>query len=217
MEVEIRNKPVFANLRVKLGKGEQLLAEADAMASMSSNVDVETRLNGAPMSALARRFLGNESLFVNTFSVESEGEVVLTQPLPGDIEVIQLDDTALYLQPGAFLACEPSVSLGIGWAGLASFIGREGLFRLCVSGTGRVWFGAYGSIFSREIKDELIVDTGHLVAYEPSVSLRAGLPSGVVSSLLSGEGMVTRLRGPGRVYLQTRALDGLAAWTNSYL
>jgi len=217
MQVEIRNRPVFANLCVKLRKGDRLIAEADAMASMTTNVDVTTRLNGAPASALARRFFGSEWLFVNTCSAEGDAEVVLSQPLPGDVEEITLSETALYLQPGAFLACDPTVSLGIGWAGFSSFIGREGLFRLRVSGTGRVWFGAYGSIFSREVQDELIVDTGHLVAYEPSVSLRVGLPAGMLTSLMSGEGMVTRVRGPGRVYLQSRALDGLAAWTNSYL
>jgi len=105
----------------------------------------------------------------------------------------------------------------VGWAGLASFVGREGLFRLRVHGTGRVWFGAYGGIFAREVDEELVVDTGHLVAYEPSVSLSMGLAGGLVSSFFSGEGLVTRVRGPGRVYLQTRSMSGLAAWTNSHL
>jgi len=217
MQVEIRNRPSFANLRVQLAKGDQITAESDAMASMSTNVEMAVRLNGGPFSAVARRVLGSESLFVNSFSSSSQGELVLTQSFPGDIEEIALNDTVLYLQPGAFLACESTVSLGLGWAGLSSFVGREGLFRLKVSGTGRVWFGAYGSIFSREVSDELVVDTGHLVAYEPSIALRVGLAGGIFSSFFSGEGMVTRVRGPGRVYLQSRALDGLAAWTNSYL
>jgi uncharacterized protein (TIGR00266 family) len=96
-------------------------------------------------------------------------------------------------------------------------IAREGLFRLKVSGTGRVWFGAYGGIFQREIDSEYIVDTGHLVAYEPTVKVRVALAGGIISSFFSGEGLVTKLNGPGRIYMQSRSFDGLAAWTNAHL
>ena len=127
---------------------------------------------------------GGESLFVNEFSSKVPAELVLTQGLPGDIECIELKGTSLFLQPGAFLACEPGVSLGLKWAGLASFIGGEGLFRLRVSGNGRIWFSAYGGIFTREITDEYIVDTGHLVGYEPTINIRVGLAGGIFSSLV---------------------------------
>ena len=62
---------------------------------------------------------------------------MLTQPFPGDIECLELDGTALFLQPGAFIACEPRVRLGLGWAGVRMAIAREGLFRMRVSGRGR--------------------------------------------------------------------------------
>ena len=35
--------------------------------------------------------------------------------------------------------------------------------------------------------------------------------------MFGGEGLVTRVTGQGRVYLQTRSLEGLASWTNRYL
>ena len=184
---------------------------------MSSAVNINTKLNGGFFKAIAKRFFGNESLFINEFTSEGEGELILTQAFPGDIECIELKDTTMYLQPGAFLACEPGVELGLGWAGLASFVGREGLFRLKVTGTGRVWFGAYGGIFAKEIEGDYVVDTGHLVAYEPSVSIKMGMAGGLFSSFFSGEGLVTKVKGPGRIYLQSRSLDGLASWTNSHL
>jgi len=217
METEIRNKPSFANIHVKLGPGDQITAEADAMASMSSTVEVQTKWSGGVIKGILRRAFGSESMFVNVFSAQSEGELVLTQPFPGDIECIELKGNTLYLQPGAFLACESGVKLGLGWAGIRMFIAREGLFRLKVSGTGRVWFGAYGGIFEREVDDEYVVDSGHLVAWEPSVGVRIGMAGGVFSSLFSGEGLVTRVSGPGRVYMQSRSLGGLAAWTNAHL
>ncbi len=217
MEAEIRNKPSFANIHIKLAAGDLVIAEADAMASMSSNIDIKTKWSGGFTKAVLRRIFGSESMFVNEFSTESEGELVLTQPFPGDIVCIELKGNTLYLQPGAFLACEPGVTLGLGWAGVRMLVAREGLFRLKVSGTGRVWFGAYGGIFEREIADEYIVDSGHLVAYEPSIKIRIGMAGGIFSSFFSGEGLVAKLTGPGRIYMQSRSFGGLAAWANSHL
>jgi uncharacterized protein (TIGR00266 family) len=217
MEAEIRARPAFAHLAVSLQPGERLIAEAGAMASMSSSLDLRTRWNGGMFRGLARRFLGGEAVFINEYTARESGEVILTQPFPGDLVRIDLQGETLYLQPGAFLACEPSVRLGLGWAGLRPYLAGEGLFRLKVSGHGAVWFGAYGAIFSRDIDGEFIVDSGHLVAYEPTVALRLGLAGGLFSSIFSGEGMVTKLHGPGRVYLQSRSFGGLAAWTNAHL
>ncbi|MET0341405.1 MAG: TIGR00266 family protein [Polyangiales bacterium] len=217
MQIEIRSRPSFANLLVRLARGDRIVAESDAMASMSSAITLKTRWNGGFLAALLRRFFGGESLFVNEFSTDSSGELVLTQPWPGDIACVELKGSSLFLQPGAFVACDPDVQLGVGYAGLRSFIAREGLFRLRVSGQGRVWFGAYGGIVAKDIEGGYVVDSSHLVAYEPSVQMRIGFAGSLLSSLLSQEGLVMRLRGPGRIWLQTRSMEGLAAWVNSHL
>jgi uncharacterized protein (TIGR00266 family) len=215
MEAEIRNKPSFANVLVRMRAGDGLVAEADAMASMSASIEMTARPAGGFFTALGRRLFGKESFFVNEYATQSQGELVLTQPVPGDIACVKLNGESLFLQPGAFLACEPGVKLGVSWAGLASFVAREGLLRLKASGSGMLWFGAYGGISEKEVDGELIVDSGHLVAYEPTLSLHMGLAGGLFSSIFSGEGLVTRVRGRGKVYLQSRSLGGLAAWTNS--
>jgi len=215
METEIRDRPSFAHIVVRLQPGERIIAEADAMASMAPSIAMRTRFNGGVVQALLRRYFGGESMFVNEFS--GDGELVLTQPFPGDIECFNLRGRALSLQAGAFIACEATVRLGVGWAGFASWIGGEGLFRLKITGHGKVWFGGYGGILRKEVEQEYVVDTGHLLAYEPSVRLGIGMSGGIFSSLFGGEGLVTRLYGPGRVYLQTRSLDGLAAWTNNHI
>jgi len=217
MEYEIRNRPAFANVLIKLTRGDTVVAESDAMASMSSSITLRTRWSGGFLSAILRKLFGGESLFMNEYSTASGGELVLTQPTPGDIECIELKGQSLYLQAGAFVGCDPTVQMGLGFAGFASLFAREGLFRLRLSGHGRLWFGAYGGIVVKEISDEFIVDSGHLVAYEPSVNLRIGLAGGLFSSLFSGEGLVLRLKGPGRVYLQSRSIDALATWVNGHL
>ncbi|TWU01610.1 TIGR00266 family protein [Neorhodopirellula pilleata] len=217
MHTEIRDKPSFANILVRMEAGDQIVAEADAMASMSSTIEMSTKWNGGFIKAILRRVFGGESMFVNTFTTATAGELVLTQAFPGDIQCIELSGNTMFLQPGAFIACEPGVTLGLGWAGWKMLIAREGLFRLKVSGSGRIWFGAYGGIFQREIDGEYVVDSGHLVAYEPSIGVKIGMAGGIFSSFFSGEGFVTRVTGPGRIYMQSRSFDGLAAWTNSHL
>lgn len=217
MDVVTRDRPAFANLLVKMSTGDRITAEADAMASMSTTLSIQTRWNGGFVGAVLRKIFGGETLFVNEFVANAPGELVLTQPFPGDIECIELNGTSLYLQPGAYVASESGVKLGVQWAGFASWIGGEGLFRLKVSGMGKVWFGAYGGIFSKEIDGPFIVDTGHLVAYEPTVGMKVGLAGGLFSSFFSKEGLVSRVTGPGRIYLQSRSIDGLATWTNRHL
>ena len=121
------------------------------------------------------------------------------------------------MQPGAYLASTDGVNLGIKWAGLVSFIAREGLFKLVASGTGKLYFGAYGGLIEHQVNGEFIVDSGHLVAYDPDIKLRLQLAGGIFSSFFSGEGLVTRLAGNGRVYLQSRSLNGLTDWINPKL
>lgn len=220
MHSEVRHGPAFATLFVGLQPGDRIIAESDAMASMGPRVQMRTRLNGNFFEALLRRLFGGESFFVNEFSVpggQADDSVVLTQRTPGDLRTIELNGSTLYLQPGAFVAAEPTVDLGVGWAGFASWIGGEGLLRLSVGGRGRVWVGAYGGLFDDDVQEELVVDTGHLVAYEPTVSLNVGLAGGLFSSFFSGEGLITRVKGRGRVLLQSRSIDGLAAWVNAHL
>lgn len=217
MEAEITDRPAFANIVFKLAPGEHVVAEAGSMASMDPTVKISTHFNGGILRGIANRLFGGESMFINKLRTDEGGTVRLTQSLPGDIECCHLNGTTLFLQPGAFLACEPSVSLKLSFAGIRMMIAREGLFRLKVSGHGRVWFGAYGGIFAREVDGEYIVDSGHLVAYEPSVGVRIGMAGGFFSSFFSGEGLVAKVQGTGRIYMQSRSFSGLTAWTNAHL
>ena len=218
MNVELRHKPTFATIFAELGPGDAITAESDAMASMDAEVEMTTSFNGGFFLAILLKFFGGESLFVNTFrTVKDKASLVLSQATPGDIQQIKLENQTLFLQPGAFIASSAGVQMGVGWAGFASWIGGEGLFRLKVSGSGTVWFGAYGGIFPREVTHEYVVDSGHLVAYEPTISIKMALAGGLFSSFFSGEGLVSRIEGHGRIYLQSRSLDGLASWTNGHL
>lgn len=219
MNTTIEGRPSFAHLHVDLAPGESIIAESDAMASMSADLDMKAKFNGGFFSGLCKKFLGGESLFINVFTNNSDGprRVTLVQPTPGDMGVIELNGNSICLQPGAYIASTPGVKLGLKWAGFASFLGREGLFKLIVSGTGTVWYGAYGALLEKPVDGEFIVDTSHLVTYEPQLKLKVQMAGGIFSSFFGGEGLVTRVNGKGNVVIQTRSLEGLKSWLNPRL
>jgi len=204
---------------VDLAPGETFIAESDAMASMSSDLDMKAKLNGGLFAGLMRKFLGGESLFINEFSNNGSKSMrlTLTQGTPGDIVQKELNGDSYFLQPGAYICSTPDVKVSIEWAGFMSWIGGEGLFRLKISGNGIVFFGAYGCLLEKEIDGEYIVDTSHLVGYEPNMKLKQQLSGSLISSLTSGEGLVTRIEGKGKIIIQTRSISGLTSWLNRYL
>jgi uncharacterized protein (TIGR00266 family) len=216
MKLSIKGKPVFAYVEVELQPGEAFVAESDAMASMSAELDMSAKFNGGLFRGLIKKYFGGESLFVNHFTNNTSQplRLELTQPTPGDMHVMELNGETFCIQRGGYIASEPGVKLGVKWAGLGSLIGGEGLFKLEVSGHGKVVFGAYGGLLEKEINGQYIVDTGHLVAYEPTMKLKPQLSGGIFSSFFGGEGFVTRVEGKGKIYLQTRNLAGLASWVN---
>ncbi|MGB2926097.1 MAG: AIM24 family protein, partial [Limnothrix sp.] len=57
-----------------------------------------------------------------------------------------------------------------------------------------------------------IVDNSHLVAYDPGIEMNIGMSGGLLGSLTSGEGFVNKLKGSGRIYLQSRSVDGLVGF-----
>lgn len=219
MKTEIKGSAAFSYLDVDLEPGDEITAESDAMSSMNADIDMAASFNGGIFLAILRKLLGGETLFVNRFSNETDGvrRVTLVQPTPGQIKCLELNGGSFCLQPGAFLACEKGVKVGVRWAGLVSWLAREGLFKIMVSGKGKVWYGAFGALLEREVDGELIVDTSHLVAYDPGIRLKLQLAGGIFSSIFGGEGLVTRLEGKGKVVLQTRSLSGLASWINPKL
>lgn len=219
MKSEIVAKPVFSFIHVDLEPGDSIIVESDGMASMAAELDMKAKMNGNFFSALCKALLGGESFFVNRFTnnTNETKRLTITQSTPGDINCIDLDNDNFCLQPGAYICSTPGVKLGLKWAGFGSFIGREGLFKLQVKGTGKVWYGAYGGLIEKEIDGEYIVDTSHLVAYEPQIKLKVQLAGGLFSSFFGGEGLVTRVEGKGKIIIQSRSMSTLASWVNRHI
>ena len=218
MNIKIEGNPSFGFGIIQLQPGEMLVTESGAMATMSPQLELKAKLNGGFLKGLARKFLGGESLFINEYSNPSDHvqQFTITQPTPGSMVLKELNNEIIYLQPTAFIACEPTVKIGLKFAGFASFIAREGLFKIRLSGNGKILFGAYGQIIEKHVKGELIVDSSHLVAYEPQMKIKLQLAGGIIQSITSGEGFVARLEGDGKIWIQTRSLSGIASFINRF-
>jgi uncharacterized protein (TIGR00266 family) len=121
------------------------------------------------------------------------------------------------MQAGSFMACTDGVNLGTVFGGIKAIFSGEGMFFLKITGQGDLWYNAYGSIVERELNNsELIVDTGHVVAWEPSLNWEVTGMGNLMSTVFSGEGLVLRFKGTGKVWLQTRSLGGLVNWMRGY-
>ena len=214
MRHEVKYGPAYALALVGLDPGESIQAEAGAMVSMSSTIEMETSTRGGMLLGLRRSVLGGESFFINTFRATEAGEVTLAPPLPGDIVALELSGQTLLVQSGSFLAATEGVDVDTKWGGAKSFFSSEGLFLLRCTGQGTIWVSSYGAIHPIDlgVGEPYVVDTGHMVAFDDSVQYDVGRSGGWKSTLFSGEGLVVNLTGPGRFFMQTRSEDSFLSW-----
>ncbi len=217
MKYEILGKPDFPCVKVNLDAGESIVAESGAMVAMSSNIEIKTEARGGILKSLKRSVLGGESFFVNTFTAQgSSGEIYFTSATTGDLEVIELSGNDLVMSKSAFVCSSQGISIDSKWGGFKAFFGGEGLFFLKASGSGTLFFSSFGAIHLVQLQGEYIVDTGHIVAFDPSLTFSIEKVGGLKSLFLSGEGLVCRFSGSGRLWIQTRNQNSFAAWADQF-
>ncbi len=211
---EIQHPGSFALAIVNLQNEQSISAEAGAMVSMSSNIDLTSELKGGVFGAL-KRAVGGESAFVSTFTAKGgAGEVALAPGTPGDVVGIEMNNQTFMVQSSSYLAGDTSLVVDTKFGGAKSWIGGEGLFLLQVSGTGLLLVSSFGAIHRKNLRqgEQYVVDTGHLVAWEGRMQYqtRKAAKSGFFRSFLSGEGLVAEFQGPGEILIQTRNLRAFA-------
>ncbi len=222
MNFDIQGNPDFGDLTITLQPGEAIWAESGAMSRMSRHLDVKTHLIGGMLKAVVRKLVGGESLFVAEYAnPANSGEPMFASfapAIPGSILHRKISPGApFYLTAGSYLACTPGMDLHTRFGGLKAFFSGEGAFFLEAAGSGDLFFNAYGGVVEKTIEGSFVVDTGHLVAWEPSLDYSIAGMGGLKQTLFSGEGLVMKFRGQGKIYLQTRHMASLAGWLRSYL
>jgi len=214
MDIDLQFRPSYSLATVKLLPNERIRADSGAMVSHSSSVEIETKAEGGFLKSLGRAVLGGESFFQNFWKAGAQGgEVTLAPDLPGDITLILMTGESLMIQSGSYLASEAGIELDAKLSGKA-FRAGEGISMLVATGSGKLLVSSYGAIFEKTLGagETYIVDSSHLVAFSASMGVSIKSVGGLKSTLLSGEGLVVELSGPGKLYIQTRSPKALIDW-----
>lgn len=218
MHSEILGNPDFGSVRLLLDSGESVLVESGAMSSMDDHIDVQVQLLGGLLPAVGRKLLAGESLLVGHYQSKAPQQRLSFAPaIPGQVLHRSMQGERLILCPGSFMACTNGIRLSTIFGGLRAIFSGEGMFFIEVSGTGELWYNAYGAIVEKTLDDqEWIVDTSHVVAWEPSLTWSVQGMGNLMSTFFSGEGLVLKFSGRGKVWVQSRSLSGLAGWLRGY-
>lgn len=221
-------------VQVQLAQGETVIAERDAMAAMSGTVDIVAKARGGFLKSIVRSATTGESFYLQEITANrGAGTVMLAPRYPGEVRVVAMNNESWMLSDGTFLAADPSLTLetsrNSSWG--AALVGNTGgLFMLKVTGTGSLVVSSVGAIHELTIRprEELIVDSGHAIAWPAHLEMRAsistnqnaGLLGKVIGSAKSGEGVVLRFSGGatgGRILVSSRSRKSLIDWIESFL
>ena len=212
-EYRIEAQPDFSFLTVRLKPNQVIKVEARAMATMDTNLRMQTKMRGG-----LGRLLTGESIFINEFTAQNgPGEIGIAPGSPGDMEHVYLDNSVIFLQNTAYVASGPGVTIETKWQGFVKgFFSGESLFLIRCSGKGDLWFNTYGALFGVDVAGQYVVDTGHIVAFTEGLQYSISRIGGYKSLFFSGEGLVCRFSGTGRLWVQTRKLGAFAGWVRPY-
>lgn len=216
-------------VEVELDQGESIIAEAGAMMYKDTTIEMDTIFgDGAAkggsgfldkLMGAGKRLLTGESLFMTVFTHRGHGKAkaAFGAPYPGNIIPVQLQDIGgtIICQKDSFLCAAKGVSVGIHFQRkiLTGLFGGEGFIMQKLEGDGLAFMHAGGTIVERQLApgEVLHVDTGCIVAFEPSVEFDIQQAGNIKTSLFGGEGLFFAvLRGPGKIWLQSLPFSRLA-------
>ena len=210
MNIELSDRGLFSSALVRLEPGDGFVSESGAMYRASANVDVDVTTQsrgGGGLLAGVKRMLAKESFFFSTYRITDGqvGEVGLAPTHMGSLHRIDVAPGEDWLcAGGSYLGSAPSLQIDTQFQGLKGVFYGESISFVQVSGNGPLLVSAFGRIVEHEVAGELIVDTGHVVAFSAGLNYSLDKIGGSwLQSWLSGEGIVLRFSGTGRIVLQS--------------
>ena len=220
MRYEIKGG-AFPVVVCELADGEQMITEKGSMVWMSPNMQMDTR--GGGLGKIFSKAFSGESMFQNIYTARGAGMIAFGSSFPGQIKAVTIaPGQDMILQKTAFLAAEPGVELSIHFnkkLGTGLF-GGEGFIMQRLSGSGVAFAEIDGELVEYELREgqQIVVDTGNVAGFTAGVKMEIQQVPGMKNKLLGGEGLFnTLLTGPGRVWLQTMPISGVAASIRPYI
>lgn len=197
-----------------LENGEKMITESGSMVWMTPNMQMET--SGGGLGKMFSRAFSGENLFQNIYTARGSGMITFGSSFPGRIVPLEIGPgREMILQKKAFLAAEAGVSLSIHFNKKlgSGLFGGEGFIMQRLSGQGVAFAEIDGELveYQLEAGQQLVVDTGNVAGFEPTVSMNIQQVPGLKNMVFGGEGVFnTLLTGPGKVWLQTMPISSVA-------
>ncbi|MDW9481785.1 TIGR00266 family protein [Sinorhizobium meliloti] len=217
-------------LFVTLNQGEEISCEAGAMAMMEGNLDLVGEMKGGFWSAVGRKLTNGESFFTQSIrATRGGGQALLSPVIPGDIHILECGSRQYYLNDGVFLASDARIDVKVRTQsiGRALFGGTGGFFLGQTQGQGKLVVCGFGTVMELGIDattdNPVTIDNNHVVAWDAGLSYdlavstnrSSRLLGSLVNSTISGEGVVCKFSGQGKVVVCSRNRSDYVAWLAS--
>lgn len=214
-------------VEIELDPLETVIAEAGAMIYMEDGIKFESKMGDGSnpsqglfdkLISVGSRVLTGESLFMTHFTNHGrqKAKVGFSAPYPGTVIPVQLSESPgneLIVQKDGFLcaAFGTKVTITFNRKLGSGLVGGEGFILQKLSGDGKVFVHAGGTVIQRRLNNETLrVDTGCVVAFESQIDFDVQTAGGMRSMLFGGEGIfLATLSGTGRVWLQSMPIRKL--------
>ena len=221
MQYELKGG-AFPVVVCRLSSGESMITEKGSMVWMTPNMEMTTT-GGGGIGKMFSKALTGESMFQNIYTARGEGMITFGSSFPGQILPLEVTPgKSFILQKSAFLASEAGVQLSmhINQKLGAGFFGGEGFIMQKLTGNGIAFAEVDGELVEYTLApgEQLVVDTGYVMGFELSVLMNIQQVKGLKNMVLGGEGLFnTVLTGPGKIWLQTMPISGVAAAIQPFL
>lgn len=214
-------------VEVELDRGETVIAEAGAMTYMEDGITYEAKMGDGSqpdqgmmgkLLGAGKRMISGESIFMTHFTSQQEGKrhVAFGAPYPGKIIPVDLEEMGgeILCQKEAFLCAAMGTNVSIAFSKRlgAGFFGGEGFILERLRGDGNMFMHVGGTVIKRKLNNEkLIIDTGCIAAFTPSIDYSIQRAGNMKSMLFGGEGLfLATLQGTGTVWIQSLPFSRLA-------
>ena len=198
-----------------LVEGESMITDSGAMSWMEPGMKMET-ISGGISKAFGRMFSG-ETIFQNRYTATNDGMIAFASSFPGNIKAVEVKPgQEIVVQKSSFLAGTSDIEMSVFFNKKFSsgFFGGEGFIMTKIGGTGTVFLEIDGSAIEYDLLpgQQMIIDTGYLAMMDATCSIEIQSVKGIKNKLLGGEGFFnTVLTGPGKIWLQTMPVSGVAS------
>jgi TIGR00266 family protein len=221
MEYQLSSTSTAPLVEISLKNGEEIQIESGAMVYHNKDIKLEGRMNsngktgiGGIISALGRSLTSGESIFITKVkSVGPNGQITLAPATLGSVKVLNIGEEQWYLNTTSFLASENGIEYVMERQKLdgALFGGTGGFFVMKTRGAGKILVSGYGDITEVILdgSEEVIVDNYHVLAWSENLNYSIEVASGFLG-VKTGEGLVNRFRGQGKILIQSRNIEALA-------